>query len=309
MKSKSFTLIELLVVIVIIGILAGLIIVSTVSSISEANIAKSKVFSENTKNDLMLSLVSEWGLDNSTVDYCGPNDATWGGSGGSNTSAKYLSEGECISRKCLDFDGYDDYLSIPYNSSLSLDEATISFWIKLTSDPNTSSINNWRNIIRSYSGSSPFYLYLEQDKNVNFSVIVSGVTYRYLGSSFSGETLSVGKWTFLTYSYGDDGYGKSYKDAVLSRSGKMKTSTGVECSGGVLAKNTSDLIFSWASGTSTPSGSGSIPGIIDEIKLYEAPLNQSQIKYQYVAGLDSLLSKNLISLEEYNEKINSLASN
>ena len=40
MKTKSFTLIELLVVIVIIGILAGVIIVSTSSSISKANFAK-----------------------------------------------------------------------------------------------------------------------------------------------------------------------------------------------------------------------------------------------------------------------------
>ncbi|MGI6341031.1 MAG: type II secretion system protein [Minisyncoccales bacterium] len=41
-KNKSFTLIELLVVIVIIGILAGVIMISTSSSIQKANIAKVK---------------------------------------------------------------------------------------------------------------------------------------------------------------------------------------------------------------------------------------------------------------------------
>ena len=43
-KQKSFTLIELLVVIVIIGILAGVIMISTSSSIDKANFAKAKLF-------------------------------------------------------------------------------------------------------------------------------------------------------------------------------------------------------------------------------------------------------------------------
>ena len=49
MKNKSFTLIELLVVIVIIGILAGVIMISTSSSIDKANIAKLKIFEESIK--------------------------------------------------------------------------------------------------------------------------------------------------------------------------------------------------------------------------------------------------------------------
>ena len=42
-NNKSFTLIELLVVIVIIGILAGVIMISTSSSIDKANFAKAKL--------------------------------------------------------------------------------------------------------------------------------------------------------------------------------------------------------------------------------------------------------------------------
>ena len=62
-KNKSFTLIELLVVIVIIGILAGVIIVSTSSSISKANIAKVKVFENSIQNELGANMVSRWKLD------------------------------------------------------------------------------------------------------------------------------------------------------------------------------------------------------------------------------------------------------
>ncbi|MDD4662200.1 MAG: prepilin-type N-terminal cleavage/methylation domain-containing protein, partial [Candidatus Pacebacteria bacterium] len=81
--NKSFTLIELLVVIVIIGILAGVIIVSTSSSINKANLAKAQSFSNTVQNELLLNLVSEWSFDNSSnigEDTWGNNDGTVYGS-------------------------------------------------------------------------------------------------------------------------------------------------------------------------------------------------------------------------------------
>jgi len=80
-KQKSFTLIELLVVIVIIGILAGVIMISTSSSIDKANVAKAKTFSESIKNNLMLNLVSEWNFDDSSnpyKDFWGNNSCSYG---------------------------------------------------------------------------------------------------------------------------------------------------------------------------------------------------------------------------------------
>lgn len=62
-KHKSFTLIELLVVIVIIGILSGIIMISTSSSIDKASLAKSKVFSENIRNRMLLNLKMEFQFD------------------------------------------------------------------------------------------------------------------------------------------------------------------------------------------------------------------------------------------------------
>ena len=234
----------------------------------------------------------------------------WGGVNGLNTSATYKLESECMSGKCLDFDGYDDHLEIPYNLNLSPSEVTISFWIKLTSNPNVSADNNWRSLYRNMGGGAPFYLYLEEVKQINFSVVVSGISYRYIGGSFCSEDLTVGKWSFLTYTYSHDGYGKAYKDGILSRSGKMKTSAGSECSGGVLQKSASaNWRISWPAGTSTPNGNGSIPGIIDEFKIYAAPLTQAQIKQNYITGLNSMFANGNISKEDYNKRINSLAYN
>jgi len=71
MNNKSFTLIELLVVIVIIGILAGVIMISTSSSIDKANIAKLKVFEESVANNLAANMVSRWKLDGNANDSWG----------------------------------------------------------------------------------------------------------------------------------------------------------------------------------------------------------------------------------------------
>ena len=62
-NNKSFTLIEILVTIVIIGILAGVIMISTSSAIDKASISKSKVFSDSVRNSMLLNLIFESSLD------------------------------------------------------------------------------------------------------------------------------------------------------------------------------------------------------------------------------------------------------
>ncbi len=42
-------------------------------------------------------------------------------------------------------------------------------------------------------------------------------------------------------------------------------------------------------------------GLIDNTKVYNEALSTSQIKQNYVLGLTSLLRKNMISKEEFNE--------
>ena len=103
-KNKSFTLIELLVVIVIIGILAGVIIVSTSSSISKASIAKVKVFENSIQNELGANMVSRWKLDEvigttTTPDAWGSNTGTLGDGVTASTYPTSKSESECVTGK------------------------------------------------------------------------------------------------------------------------------------------------------------------------------------------------------------------
>jgi hypothetical protein len=48
-------------------------------------------------------------------------------------------------------------------------------------------------------------------------------------------------------------------------------------------------------------------GLIDDVKIYNAALSTSQIKQNYIAGLNSLLSKGNISKQEYNDRVLELA--
>ena len=50
-------------------------------------------------------------------------------------------------------------------------------------------------------------------------------------------------------------------------------------------------------------------GLIDDVRFYNAALSTSQIKQEYIAGLNSLLANNNISKEEYDQRIESLAKN
>ncbi|MFA7157411.1 MAG: type II secretion system protein [Bacilli bacterium] len=126
-KQTSFTLIELLVVIVIIGILAGVIMISTSSSIDKASVAKLKVFEESVSNNLADSMVSRWKLDGNVNDF-------WGGNNGTNHNVTFPNESQCISGQCGSFNGSTAYIDCGNNAELNFGNRnfTITAWIKTT---------------------------------------------------------------------------------------------------------------------------------------------------------------------------------
>ena len=136
-NNKSFTLIELLVVIVIIGILAGVIMISTSSSIDKANLAKGQLFSSTVKEELLLNTLSEWTFDNLSqgAETILPVDTIiedeWGNYDGlSKGSVKVKDGSDCIKGKCLEFNG-SSHIEVP-NFNIG-NSATVSFWAKSSS--------------------------------------------------------------------------------------------------------------------------------------------------------------------------------
>jgi len=280
MNNKSFTLIELLVVIVIIGILAGVIMISTSSSIDKANIAKSKVFEESIANNLAANMVSKWKLDE--VNGTSIPDA-WG----SNTGTLYGTNGlpqlrlssECVTEKCLLFDGTDDYMATNFN--FTEDDLTLSAWGKISEYGDGS-------VAFSSGTSFSFGIWMQAGL----------MCFGLWGDTVSQKTIYQynpdKNWHHyvLAYDY-SSGYGTAYVDGKIQGvpyyvNDTIRNSTMFYVGG----KNPNEWYFN---------------GSIDDVRIYDVGLSSSQIKQNYIAGLDSLLSQGNISKEDYNQRINALA--
>ena len=289
MKTKSFTLIELLVVIVIIGILAGVIIVSTSSSISKANIAKYKVFSESIKNDLMINLVSEWKFDEGSGSEI---KDSWGENHGTLTNGLWKDNDACISKTCLSFNTSTDYVIVPENDSLHiLENLTLEMWIYPL---------DWKSV----AGGTPIidnnlYKFLHRSSNdVYFFYRIKENTYAcdaawYYWTGLRSDTLSMNKFHHVV-GVMEGNYLRLYVNGVLVNENGT-------CFDGYTKETSAvgDTSFSFRLGENK--------GILDGVKVYNAALSTSQIKQEYIAGLNSLLANGSISDEEYSERLNNLA--
>ena len=282
MKTKSFTLIELLVVIVIIGILAGVIIVSTSSSIDKANFAKAQAFSNTVQNELLSNLVSEWTFDN--PDNIGED--TWGNNDGTPSGSPAIkTKEECVYGTCLYFNGSTDYIKTGETTTLLLPQFTTSVWVKL----NTT--QNYRGIVEMLGdGGGVARLMIFPGNTVRFHPFYNSNN----TNSFVETTLLINEWINLTGTF-DGTTGKLYKN------------------GNYIGSTTLTVPLSYTSTTRLIIGQGNdsleriFNGCIDDVRIYSAALSTSQIKQEYIAGLNSFLANNSISKEEYNERINSLA--
>jgi len=266
-NSYSFTLIELLVVIVIIGILAGVIMISTSSSINKATIAKLKAFEESVSNNLAASMVSRWKLDEGSGTIA--NDA-WGSNNGTlvnfnfDANSGWVSENDCVSSKCLKFDGVDDYINLGSSITPSLSNGSVSFWRKQLY------LDSW-------------LLFRGQSSSEYFLATSGGTGNFYHSANTSGSRVI-------------------YKDGLIATAPAIDNNWHYYVISGV------NLTLWTTLALNTYGGVWMYDGFLDDLRIYNAPLSASQIKQNYIAGLGALLNKGSISKEEYNEKMNVLAS-
>ena len=289
MNNRSFTLIELLVVIVIIGILAGVIMISTSSSINKANIAKVKIFEESIANDLAANMVSRWKLDEvsgiTTPDIWGANTGTLVGVDG---LPQLRPSSECISGGCFKFDGTDDYINCGSNESLDItNKVTVSAWVKYTAYGNTH--DSWIALKKASSWDENGYgLFFGYGNDLYFNMgsssPVSYIRYYVSDSTTRG-------WMFIVGAY-DGSEARLYFNGI---------EVGHQTPAHTLISNTQPLLI---------GGKNAIypfNGEIDDVRIYDAALSHSQIKQNYIAGLNSLLSKGSISKLKYNKNLEALS--
>jgi prepilin-type N-terminal cleavage/methylation domain-containing protein len=285
--KQSFTLVEILVVIVIIGILSSFIFFTINDSVEKANIAKSKMFSESIRNNLLLNLVSEWKLDGDTTDSWGSNNGTWYGAGGTITSETYLSESECVSGQCMDFDGTDDYINCGINTELDLlKKFSISIWF----NPDSGGTTTFRALLRKALSNTQGWgvTFYDSDNHIIFWVSDgTALNYELYTSSVVDS-----KWNYLTIV--KDNYGSDNGELYFYINGKEEISHNniidhVECD--------NPFKIGW-------TGDGwnkFFNGKIDEIQIYNTAISETAIKQNYLSGLNNLYAKGLISEIEYNQ--------
>jgi prepilin-type N-terminal cleavage/methylation domain-containing protein len=290
MKNKSFTLIELLVVIVIIGILAGVIMISTSSSIDKANIAKSKVFEESIENNLAANMVSRWKLDEiigAAAPYTTPDQ--WG----SNTGTLYGANGlpqlrpvsECVTGGCFKFDGVDDYINLGTNNVLKpIDQISVAAWVNVSKG---SIIERQNNYLVAYR----LFIHSDNGRPVMQIGYTNVSPYAKTATAFTDVR---NKWHYIVGTY-------DHKNVRIYVDGLQEN----------IESNTDDIFYSGSHSATISYHAAEADhfakGLIDDARIYNAALSSSQIKQNYIAGLNSMLANGNISKKEYNKRINALA--
>ena len=287
MNNKSFTLIELLVVIVIIGILAGVIMISTSSSIDKANITKLKIFEESVSNNLTANMVSRWKIDEGFNDIIndswGNNIGTlvnfvntdMGGGDGVGTSG-WVSESNCVSGTCLKFDGLNDYIQL--SNLQNLQNFTISIWIKGLGD--------------SLSGQTGYNTFVGRTSSNRLLYKTDGLLLAQMGAGNHSSILKAprNQWNQIVY---------TYNNAITTAKWYINGNSDSE-KVGVISIDQSSRIGAF------DGVNYMMNGLIDDVRIYNNTLSLSQIKENYIAGLDSLLLQGGISKENYNQRIERL---
>ncbi len=291
--NKSFTLIEILVVIVIVGILSAFIIVSMSGVSQKAAIAKSQAFSNSIKNSLMMSLVSEWRLDDASgttiQDQWGTNPGTWYGSGGGDyTSPSWRTSSECVSNGCLAFDGTDDYVNCGNEANLNITSMlTISVWAKpvlLEGDH------------RRIAGKGTSYSYeiaLNSSGYPRFDIVFATSGLRSITGT---TTVPLNNWHYIAATYNGS-------TMILYQNGTI-TGTPISISESITTSATNFLI-----GKRSSLGDDWFNGLIDDVRIYNQAIPTSQIQENYYAGLNKLLVHNGFDITEYGQRLAELKSN
>ena len=232
-------------------------------------------------------------LGSAKTPYCdgsltGPGSRTWNGtphasastcSYGSNaeiSGASWQTEDQCISKKCLKFDGVASGAYVPASASINPDQLTVSTWVKLNAYTNNG--NTDATVISNYAGLKGFIFYISAAGKVCFRPHDGAQS----TTITSNGTVSLNTWTHIAAT--TDG-----TNVNIYINGKLdKTGTGT------LVNSTTNPL---AIGRASWANSSYVNGYIDEPKLYSFVQSADQIRTDFasrgsVKGVSSQVGAN-----------------
>lgn len=279
---KAFTLVELLVVIAIVGLLSTIVLAVTSGVSSQGRIAKGLQFSQHLQNTLGAEAVGIWNFDEGGTSSATYDISGWGNNGTlvnspvwrcANVNTGYTPSGQGCS---LEFDGSTNYINIAGNSSLSPSSITVSSWIKMNVNAPTAR-NIWLTKWNGYS------LEIQDTSRIPYFRLYGP------GDIYSNKALTLGKWQHFVGTYSATLGGRVYLDGELVGS--------IPPSGNITHSIGNPLnIGRYAGGVY-------FDGWIDEVAIYSTVMTTVQVRSQYYAGLNRLLSEGLVSEKEYRSRL------
>ncbi|SFR61831.1 LamG-like jellyroll fold domain-containing protein [Halogeometricum limi] len=209
-------------------------------------------------------LVSYWSLDESsgaTKDVAGTHDGT-------TKNGVLQGQTGVFGTAASEFDGASSRVDIDDNMDVSGSEMTISLWVNADTWEGTANDMRFVSKTTSSSNSDHYWMFSEaQDQQLRFRLKTGGSTTKLVAPS--GTSLTSGTWIHAVATY-DGSQMRIYKNgnevASTSKSGNIDTSTSVPVALG-----------------SNPQDFGTLDGRLDEVRIYDRALSQSEIDDLYDA--------------------------
>jgi len=298
-RTKSFTLIEMLLVVVIIGILSSILIFNSQDAFDEEEMMKALSQGESFKAKNPEILVSEWAFEGSTAAglTATVNDVkdTWGYNNGTVTGNIIVrDEASCISGKCLEFNGvteaYINYGQGVGNSLKITGSMSFELWVYPTDFTVRRSIMH-----KSYG--AEISVTQEPGKYLNCYYGTAGTNAQPYQSGSSSLLLVSNTWNHLVFV-------RNLDPSVMKLTWYVNGKRGGVTTASYAAAVSSTSNFWIGDGYLDP-----FKGMMDQIRMYKGALSVSEVKQNYIAGLDSLFQNGGISKQDYNDKMINLATN
>jgi hypothetical protein len=173
--------------------------------------------------------------------------------------------------------------------SVATGSFTMIIWLKVTSNPNVGTNNNWRSVLlNGGSSQNPFGILMEQNTAIQFTLSTTVTTYRFLGGLFTQFSCTQDQWFQVVFAYdAASGTGFAYSNGVIVRSGKMSTAadqlTFAQPGEGANPITTGLTYRISNNNGANPSGAGCFPGDIGPAMIYDRALTATEVQQNFNA--------------------------